>query len=197
MVSLPFNYFHLYKYYDGVISFTPTRNVYRPLDNVTYGGDVVIKNLYAKNVQYIQSRTLAYQDINYKFYSWFKIDHGLLNLSVQCMMCFNTKVSDAEYEAQFNEYTSGHLIVQNDIDTFRNYAVLIQPVTQITINVGQVLNAFDKYILYCLCGDENYYVLGHDFVSIVDQSTINNIINLSTFIYSYDQYRTISSLSYF
>ena len=41
------------------------------------------------------------------------------------MMCFNTKVSDAEYEAQFNEYTSGHLIVQNDIDTFRNYAVLI------------------------------------------------------------------------
>jgi hypothetical protein len=119
-----------------------------------------------------------------------------MSLDVLCMMSFNIRVSNTEYASQFNEYLAGHNIDQNDIDTFRNYAVLLNPNNQLIVNGNQVLNAFNKYILYCICGDEHYYILGHNFVCVVDQNTINYVINNSMFIYSYDQYRKISSVSY-
>lgn len=125
-----------------------------------------------------------------------KILHDILSFDVECMMSFDLRVQNTEYNSQFNEYISGHIIDSDDINTFRNYAILLNPNTQLTVNNTQVLNAFDKYVVYCVCGNEHFYVLGRNFVCVINQTDTNYVISNSTFIYSYDQYRKISCVSY-
>lgn len=43
MVATPFNYFHMYKYYDGFINYAPIATVYRPLDDIGSPNDIYIK----------------------------------------------------------------------------------------------------------------------------------------------------------
>jgi hypothetical protein len=45
IVSTPFNYFHMYKYYDGFINYAPVATVYRPLDDISSPNDIYIKRL--------------------------------------------------------------------------------------------------------------------------------------------------------
>jgi hypothetical protein len=64
--------------------------------------------------------------------------------------------------------------------------MLICPIQN--IDIGEIMNTDERYIVVCFCGDDLYYVLTKGWSIQVNRLTMNNILANSSLIFSYDQY---------